>query len=90
VYEPELEGLLGNLRNILGRMQINLRAEDEEEDDMAGWEFDAPQPAIMRAPHHHHHHHHGAPRGFGEMFGMLGGDTLRREFLHLVTKSSCY
>ncbi|KAK6395996.1 hypothetical protein LTR65_010105 [Meristemomyces frigidus] len=54
--------------------------EDEEDDEMGGWDFDAPPaPGVIRAPHHHHHHHHaGAPRGFGEMFGMLGGnDTFR-------------
>ncbi|KAK5120192.1 hypothetical protein LTR85_006398 [Meristemomyces frigidus] len=80
VYEPELEGLLGDLRYILHRMQINDPAEDEEDDEMGGWDFDAPPaPGIIRAPHHHHHHHHaGAPRDFGEMFGMLGGnDTFR-------------
>lgn len=86
VYEPELEGLLDDLRYILDRTQINNPAEDEEEDEMGGWVFDnaPPAPGIIRAPHHHHHHHHtGPPRGFGEMFGMLGGnDTFRRKRLH--------
>ena len=75
VYEPELEGELNNLRNLIDRLQMNARAEDEDDDDMGGWDFDAPPPpgAIRATIPHHHHHHHGAPRGFGEMFGMLGG-----------------
>ena len=75
VYEPELEGLLGDLRNLVHRMQINLRAEDEDDEEMGGWDFDAPPPpgAVRPVVPHHHHHHHVAPRGFGEMFGMLGG-----------------
>ena len=74
VYEPELEGLLSNLRNLVRRMQINVRAEDEDDEEMGGWDFDAPPPpGAIRPVSHHHHHHHVAPRGFGEMFGMLGG-----------------
>lgn len=81
VYEPELEGLFGDLRQLIDRMQINVRAEDEEDEDMDGWDFDAPPPpAVIRGAHHHHHHHPPA-RGFGEMFGMLGGgDTFRRKW----------
>ncbi|KAK5136003.1 hypothetical protein LTR08_004257 [Meristemomyces frigidus] len=52
--------------------------EDEEDEEMGGWDFDAPLPPGAVRAVHHHHHHHGAPRGFGEMFGMLGGhDTFR-------------
>lgn len=55
--------------------------EDEEDEEMGGWEFDAPAPpAIIRAPHHHHHHH-APPRALGDMFTMLGGgDPYRCKF----------
>lgn len=82
VYEPELEGMSRALRfTIVDRVETDTFADDEEDDEMGGWEFDAPAPPAIIRPPHHHHHHHGGPRGFGEMFGMLGGgDTFRRKY----------
>lgn len=73
VYEPELEGLLTDMRQILTRLQIfndGAEEDDDDEQDMR-WDWDAPQPhpVVIRGQHHHHHHRHGLQ----EMFGMIGG-----------------
>ena len=78
VYEPEIEGLLNDMRNLLTRLRaFNVRAEDEDEDHGMRWDWrDVPPPpaAMLRGHHHHHNHHrHGGP----DMFGMITGDTLR-------------
>lgn len=79
-YEPEIEGLLIDMRQLLTRLQqVDLGVEEDDEQDM-GWDFDAPAlpPGAIRA--RHDHHHHGQIRGFGGMFDMLGsGDAFRRE-----------
>jgi len=89
VYEPELEGLLDSIRRLRNRLRnFNFHAEEDEEDQEMdfGWDVQPP-PAVIRAHHHHPHHHHH-PRGFNEMFGMLGGaDGSRRKFPQ-VTKLS--
>ncbi|KAK3678646.1 E3 ubiquitin-protein ligase tom1 [Vermiconidia calcicola] len=75
VYEPELEGILNEMRESLSRMGLlNVDAEDDDEDREVGWDWDAPAPpAIVRGHHHHHHHRHG----LHEMFGMVGGEAFR-------------
>ena len=74
-YEPELEGVFSDLREVLHQHGLNVGAEEGDEDD-AGmrWDWDVPQPpTIMRRGHHHHHHAHG----LHNMFGMFAGDTFR-------------
>ncbi|KAK0847851.1 E3 ubiquitin-protein ligase tom1 [Friedmanniomyces endolithicus] len=77
-YEPEIEGLLINMRQLLTHLQqVDPRV---EEDDEENWRFDQPipPPGLMRGPHNHQHHH-GQLRGFGGMFDMLGaGEAFRR------------
>lgn len=78
VYEPEVEGLLNNLRGILADLtQFNLTADDDDDDEDGQdvrWDMGVPPPAqIIRGHHHHHHHRHGLQ----DMFGMVGGDSFR-------------
>ncbi|KAK0249144.1 E3 ubiquitin-protein ligase tom1 [Friedmanniomyces endolithicus] len=77
-YEPEIEGLLINMRQLLTHLQqVDPRV---EEDDEENWRFDQPMPppGLMRGSHHQQHQH-GQLRGFGGMFDMLGaGEAFRR------------
>ena len=86
VYEPELEGLLTDLRQLQTRLQaLTSGAEDDEDDQDMRFDWDAPPPpAIIRQHHHHHHHRHGV-----EMFGMMGtGEPFRGKINHTVLRAS--
>ena len=74
VYEPELEGLLNDIRQFRNQSQffdVGTEDDDDDEQDM-GWDWDAPPPPAIIRGHHHHHHRHGL-----EMFGMMGGEPFR-------------
>lgn len=82
VYEPEVEGLLHNLRGLLAHLtRFNLNVDDDEDDeddqDMR-WDLGVPPPAQMMRGHHHHHHHR---HGLQDMFGMVAGDSFRGVFM---------
>ena len=76
VYEPELEGLLNNMRQIITQLQsFDVGVDDEDDEQEMGWDWDAPPPPAIIRGHHHHHHRHGL-----EMFGMVGGEPFRGMF----------
>lgn len=76
VYEPELEGLLNDMRQVLTQLQsFDVGAEDDDDEQEMGWGWDAPPPPAIIRGHHHHHHRHGL-----EMFGMVGGESFRGMF----------
>ena len=80
VYEPELEGLWNDMRQVLPRLQIfDNAAEDDDDDQDMRWDWDAPPPPAIIRGHHHHHHRHD----LHEMVGMLGGEPFRGNCLRL-------
>jgi hypothetical protein len=71
VYEPELEGVLNDLRSLVASLRsFNVGAEDEEDDQDMRWDWDVPPPPAILRGHHHHHHRHG----LHEVLGMMRGD----------------